>query len=216
MRSRICLFGIIILFASCKSGDKKSEEQKEAVQQTESNEGTEITKWISNPGLKDWFQQLEQKDSSFKETAFTKINEDSLHLITAAQQMADKEWNIYQPYFVYSPDHSLAIDLYSYGTLPHHKPDGSVTLVSGEADNEISLINVENRMKERLLFSGPGTTYQQAAWEGDSVIIITGMSDANMSNKMLPVVWRINLSDSTIQIYNYIPEKDSLNIPDVK
>lgn len=201
------LLGIIVLFSSCGNKDKKSEKAPEKQPQTA--EDMEITRWISNPGLKDWFRQLERKDSSFKQTAFSKINEDSLHLITSEQKIEDKEWNVYEPYFVYSPDRTRAVDLYSYGTLPRQKPDGSVILESGEADNEVSLINVKKRTKERLLFSGPGTLYQQAAWEGDSVVIITGMSDANIRNIMLPVVWKINLSDSTLQIYSYTPEQDS-------
>lgn len=213
-RRLLPLFFIIgMLLFSCASHDKDSDHQQDSIAVSNTTERPEISQWLSGPVLGEWFSQLQQKDSSLKVTGFFPTGTDALPANPGKQAIPDEEWNLYQPYFFYSPDKAKAIDLYSYGTMPVKQKNGSVKLESGEADNEVSLVDVAARTKRRILFSGPGTVYQKAAWVGDSVVLITGMSDANEANKMLPVVWQINFSDSTVKAFYYQTASDSLNAP---
>lgn len=197
---------LLLLLSSCGNQDKKQESEHPQEETPTAEENADIKQWFTNPVLDGWFHQLQLEDSSLEESKFALSKTDSLNVTSSSAKISDEDWNIYQPYFFYAPDHSRAIDLYSYGTMPVKQRDGSVMLESGEADNEVSIIDVAGRTKKRLLFSGPGTIYQKAAWEGDSVVIITGISDANQQNKMLPVIWRISLADSSLQQYNYFPD----------
>lgn len=202
-------------FFSCVHSDKKATETSEAQDSAataDENPQAEIRQWFSDPVLGEWFHQLQQHDSTLNETGFQLSNNQPIQPPEAGQAIADSDWNVYQPYFIYSPDKTKAVDLFSYGTMPVRQQNGSVTLEQGEADNEVSMVDVASRTKRRLLFSGPGTTYQKAAWIGDSVVVITGMSDANEENKMLPMIWRINFSDNTVQAFNYHSVSDSLPV----
>lgn len=209
----LLLFMAGTLLVSCSGNDHPSDEDQDSTAVSSTTANAEIRQWLSGPVLGEWFRQAQRKDSSLKETGFLPLGTDSLQLNSAEQKISDKEWNVYQAYFFYSPDKGKAIDLYSYGTMPVKQDNGSVTLQRGEADDEVSLVNVKTRTKQRILFSGPGTIYQKAVWLGDSAVLITGMSDANEANKMLPVIWQINLSDSTVKAFSYQATSDSLGTP---
>lgn len=206
------VLGILWVFFFFSCVNKEEESEKRAAEPAAAREGREIQQWFSSPVLGEWFHRLQQEDSTLKETGFLLGSKDSLQINVAEQQFGEEDWRIYQPYFFYAPGKDKAVDLYSYGTMPVKQGDGSVKLEHGEADNEVSLVDVQKRTKRRLLFSGPGTVYQSAAWVGDSVVVITGTSDANEENQQLPVIWEINFLDSTVKIFNYNP-LDSLVSP---
>lgn len=211
-RFLIVIIGLVFIF-SCKNNDKKAEEQEESVSPPVVSEQTEIKTIFSNPVVTDWFAHLQRTDSTLKTTGFRISNNDSIKTATPPESIADEEWNTYQPFFFYAPNRSQAIDIYSYGTIPVDQKNGSVKLEGGEPDNAVYLVNVAQRNKLQLLFSGPGTVYQKAAWLNDSVLIITGKSDANEQNTMLPVIWQINLHDSTLETISYLPGADSAISP---
>lgn len=201
----LSLSGMIFLFSSCNNSDKKQETTvtttpKPAEKTIDKN--TELRNWFQNPNLIQWSQRMKKKDSQFSVSHFSKAQEEPLQE-QPGKSFSEEEWKSFQPYFVFSPDHTLAIDLYSYGNVSGKKSGDPTELEGGDPDSEVSLVNVKNRTKTRLLFAGPGTTFQQAAWIGDSVILITGISDANAENEMKPVLWKIDLKEQTLNPYEY-------------
>jgi hypothetical protein len=199
----LCFTGTAILFPACSHNDRKQADNRTAKEEPVEEEGTEIQRWFLNPSLNGWSTRMHNKDSSFDITRFSPAGTDYLQLAPSGSSFDEESWKTYKPYFIFSPDHSSAIDLYSYGTIPEKQPDGSVKLEGGDPDSEVSLVDIKTRHKRRLLFGGPGTVFQQAAWVDDSTVIITGTSDANENNQTQPVLWKINLRDSTLISYNY-------------
>jgi hypothetical protein len=207
----LLLGGIAFLFSSCHNRDEKEEKANEttvpAPVKKRSPENAELRLWFQNPNMIKWSQRMKQKDTAFSVSHFSKSKEEPLQE-QEGKPYTEEEWQSFAPYFVFSPDHALAIDLYSYGNVPG-KAVTDTTLEGGNPDSEVSLVHVKNKTKTRLLFVGPGTTFQQAAWIGDSVILITGVSDANADNEMKPFLWKIDLRDKTLNPYDY--EKDSVH-----
>jgi hypothetical protein len=169
------------------------------------NEKAEIQEWFQNPALLSWSRKMKRKDSAFSAGGFFSSGTDSVGTQPALPYSV-REWQTFSGYFVYAPGRDLAIDMYSYGSMPPKK-EGDTTMEGGEPDSEISLVDVRARTKRRLLFAGPGTVFEKAAWLGDSLIIITGESDANSANLMRPVLWKIDLADSSVSIYEYKPDQ---------
>lgn len=210
----LCLCGTALLFEACGHSDKK----EDATSTTDTalttptehlvNENTELRGWFQNPGLQEWSKKMKKEDTSFSVTHFSKTDKEAISQQPDASYSVE-EWKAFEPHLVYSPDHLHAIDLYSYGNIPSLRPNGTYSLEGGDPDSEVSLVNVKTRKKRRLLFVGPGTIFQQAAWINDSMILVTGESDANAENEKKPVMWRINLNDSSLNAYQYQSGPDS-------
>ncbi len=203
-----CIFTLTFLLTGCGSGDKKSQEQNSETARQDSIEnavsaGTEIEQWFQNPELEKWKTRMEKNYQRFSASRFKNKQTDSLDT-DHPQKFTEEKWRTFRPYFILSPDRSRAIDLYSYGLIP---PDSGKAWEGGEPDSEVNLVSLSERTKTRLLFAGPGTAFQLAEWLNDSIIIVTGESDANLKNKTLPVLWRINLNAGVITEYRY---QDSL------
>jgi hypothetical protein len=205
-----CLIATFLI-ASCGHSDKK-EQSAESTDTTAAapvqNESMDIRNWFNNPDLLKWSQRMSKKDSSFSITHFRKNGEEHLQSQPAISYSRE-DWKAFLPYLVFSPDHSRAIDLYSYGNIAVKKPDDTDSLEGGDPDSEVSLVDVATKHKQRLLFAGPGTVFQMAAWIDDSTVLITGTSDANPDNKTEPVMWKVNLKDSTLNSYEYQGSDDS-------
>lgn len=204
----ICVFAVVTALAltSCHHTEKK--QPAPPVTDTVAavpmqGEKAEIRSWFRDPGLESWSRKMKKKDSGFSASRFSNTGIDSLEA-QPSLPYPSAEWQSFRPYFVYSPDRHVAIDMYSYGNIvPDNPGDSGSSLQGGEPDSEVSLVDVKNRRKRRLLFAGPGTQFEKAAWLNDTIVLITGESDANPDNTMRPVMWKINLSDSSISTYEY-------------
>ncbi len=200
----LCFFIPLFLITGCGSGDKKSREQSSTTRDQDAVKNpapsqSEMEALFQSPGLEKWETKMEKNYPHFSANRFKNKETDPLE-VNHPQKFTEEKWKTFRPYFILSPDHSKALDLYSYGLLP---PDSGTIWEGGEPDSEVNLVSLSDRTKTRLLFAGPGTSFQQAEWLNDSLIVITGESDANRQNKTLPVFWRINLNAGTITEYRY-------------
>jgi hypothetical protein len=203
-----CSASVALALASCHHTREKqaasSGEDTAAVAPVVS-EKAEIQSWFQNPGLLSWSRKMKRKDSAFSVSGFSSSGIDPVEA-QPALPYSIREWQTFSAYFVYAPGRDLAIDMYSYGSMPP-KNEGDTIMEGGEPDSEISLVDVRARKKRRLLFAGPGTVFEKAAWLSDSVVIITGESDANRDNLMRPVLWKVDLADSSVSTYEYKPRQ---------
>ncbi|WP_344973972.1 hypothetical protein [Compostibacter hankyongensis] len=201
----LLLISFFLLLAACRSGDRQAgtQEQADSVDTAAPNISDDLR------SLPQWTGFLQKTTGGrFDVRKFDFLGSD-VHQPPATDSFSAEEWNTYRPYLKYNPAGTLAIDLYSYNMIPVKRKNGTVTLEGGEPDAEVALVAVKTGRRQRLLFSGPGTLYQDARWLNDSVAVITGISDANESNQPLPVVWRYHVNGQRMETFGYA---DSLSL----
>ena len=198
---------LLLLLYACGQSDKKSsantqERDSTAILPSGAQRSTAEISWqqlMHNPGFSRWQQRMEKNHPHFSPEHFQKTEERPISG-RHAEKMTEEEWQVFQPYFIWSPDSSRAIDLYSYGSLP--SASGAPT-EGGGPDSKVSLVDISSQTKTDLLFAGPGTSFQHAQWINDSLVVVTGESDANARNTQEPVAWKINLHTRAVVQYDY-------------
>jgi hypothetical protein len=186
-------FGIFLL-CSCSNDAGKSE-----VETQTSIEQPEETNELQNAFPK-FFNYLSQQDSSFSVSKFDSSSGTPLDS-TQAFPLNKKKLQPFSDYLIYNTDSSLAIDLYSYNYVPVQR-NGTTVLEQGEPDTEVALIDTKTNTRRRIFFTGPGTSVQQAKWENDHTIFLAGVEET-ATDAVKPLLWKINLADKTMEIYNY-------------
>jgi hypothetical protein len=112
----------------------------------------------------------------------------------------------------YSPDSSRFLDLDSYNIAISKDKDGQLSGNESGPDTEISMINIKDNKRIRLLFAGPGSSVEDGSWiDKDNVVLMgfqesdTGGSNPRASStpggSRVPVIWGYNLPTSTYYIY---------------
>lgn len=194
----------LCVLAACHSGRREPRAGSPAPESADTLDMPETPSVVRDLGqLPDWTAYMSRNSSgTFQPQRFSFSEEDTVEL-QQEPLYSPKDWAIYKRFLKYSPDSSYALDLYSYGTIPVRDSSGRVHLEGGDPDDEVALLNLKTGARMRLLFSGPGTTFQDARWLNDSVAIISGYSDINDYQRMLPVVWRFNRCSRLIEVFKY-------------
>jgi hypothetical protein len=186
-------FGLFLLCSCSNEADKPEVETTEPTGQVE--ETNELQQ-----AFPEFFTYLDHLDTSFSVSRF--VQSESVPLDTMhAFPLDKKQLQPFSAYFIYNADSSLAIDLYSYNHVPVQR-NGKTTMEQGGPDTEVGLIDLKENSRRRIFFSGPGTTVQQAKWENGNTIFLAGVEEAG-TDALKPVLWKINLPQKTMEIYNY-------------
>ena len=125
--------------------------------------------------------------------------EDSLYIIPF--KPAANFYDNYKPYLKYSPDSSMFIDLDSYNLSIQKDKSGKLVANEIGPDTEVSLVNVKDRKKSRLVFLGPGGSIEDGSWVDRDNLILMGFQESGDTGMKVPVVWRYNLPTTTFYIY---------------
>lgn len=192
------------LWSACQSRHREPQAETPAMTETDTSETLENPSVVQDLNqLPDWTSYLNRNSSgTFRANQFSFQEADTANL-QREQFYSRKDWAVYKKFLKYSPDSSYALDLYSYGTIPVRDSSGQVHLEGGDPDDEVALLDLKTGSRMRVLFSGPGTMFQDAKWLNDSVAIISGYSEINDYQRMLPVVWRFNRSSRLIEVFQY-------------
>jgi len=200
---KLFLAGFVLLLFSCGNKDKKNKGTRDhqfskSRDSTSSVTSTDLQQLFKNPGVNQWKEEIKKDYPHFSVNYFEKKE---IHSIPGQSENFSKlKWQNFKPYFIPSPNREQAIDLYSYGEV---LPDSGKPTEGGMPDSEVNLVNLSQKTKTRLLFAGPGTSFQKASWLNDSVLIVTGESDANEQNEMQPVCWIVDTYSGTITAFDY-------------
>ena len=189
---------VLMLLGSCSNeANKPDNETKEPAEQA-----TEIRKEASElqHAFPQFFSFLAQQDPSFSTSRFQQSVSTPIDSVQAFP-LDKKQLQPFSGYLIYNSDSTLAIDLYSYNYLPV-KRKGKTELEQGGPDTEVGLINVKNNTRQRIFFSGPGTSVQQAKWENGNTVFLAGVEEAG-PDSIKPVLWKINLDEKTMDVYQY-------------
>lgn len=203
-------FLIVVIFASCKDTDKPARDQVSPDVQTANEDSVaneNIDTVLSDETIALFNQSgfstfAKSKSPGFDWSRFRMMNswkEDSLYITPFAP--ASNYYEDYKPYLKYSPDGSMFIDLDSYNlTLEKDKNGRRVAIESGP-DTEVSLVNVKDKKKTRLVFLGPGSSIEEGSWIDNENLILFGFQETGEAGNKLPVIWRFHLPTTTYYIY---------------
>jgi hypothetical protein len=190
-------FGLLML-CSCSNDAGKPEEEPKASIELSIEQPKELNE-LQN-AFPQFFNYLAQQDTSFSVSKFENSPGTPLDSIQAFP-LDKKRLQAFADYLIYNSDSSLAIDLYSYNYVPVQH-DGKTVLEQGEPDTEVALIDTKANTRRRVFFTGPGTSVHQAKWEQEKSIFMAGVEEIG-PDSVKPVLWKINLQDKTMEIYNY-------------
>jgi hypothetical protein len=189
---------ILMLLSSCsnEAGKPDSETKGTAEQAKETKKETSELQHA----FPQFFSYLAQQDPSFSVSKFQQSESIPLDSVQAFP-LDKKQLKPFSGYLIYNNDRSLAIDLYSYNYVAVQR-NGKTVLEQGGPDTEVGLINVKDNTRQRIFFSGPGTSVQQAKWENGNTVFLAGVEETG-PDAVKPVLWKINLAEKTMAVYHY-------------
>lgn len=114
---------------------------------------------------------------------------------------APEELEQFKPYLIYNTDSTRAIDLVSYNYIIDKK-DGQQILTGAGPDTEVGVINLQNNMRTRIFFAGPGTIMREGKWL-DSTTVLLGGAETLSNTAIKPFLVRINLKEKSLQRFAY-------------
>lgn len=97
----------------------------------------------------------------------------------------------------YSPDSSMFIDLDSYNIEIHAN---RIPIEKGP-DTEVSLVDLPNKLRTRLIFLGPGNGVEEAGWIDNDNVLLIGYREADTNRRKTSVIWRYHVPTKTFHIY---------------
>lgn len=103
---------------------------------------------------------------------------------------------IYNEFFIYSPDNNFYIDLDSYNLVLEKDSTGNLISYGGEVDYEVGLVNIKAKQRLRIIFCGTACWPEEAEWIDNERIQIYGFS--NIDNIAIPTIWNYNLKEKSL------------------
>jgi hypothetical protein len=191
-----------VVLAAC-SNDNNTESQAPEDSETYQEEATDNQAALVQQSFPELFAYIDRQDSSFTPDQFSLNGENTIDSLPAAALEKD-QLQPYKDMLVYSPDSTLAVDLFSYNYIITQR-NGKSSMEEAGPDTEIGLVDVKNNTRKRIFFSGPATMVYDAKWINNKELMLAG-SEAVENNQLKPMVWRINLADSSMQVFTYNKE----------
>ncbi|HTE25639.1 hypothetical protein [Flavitalea sp.] len=206
--SSIIAFLAVCIFASCEDKpepDRVAPASQTAAEDSVANENIDTV--LSDETIALFNQSgfstfAKSKSPAFDWSKFRMMNswkEDSLYITPF--EPASNFYEIYKPYLKYSPDGSMFIDLDSYNLALEKDENGRQVAIESGPDTEVSLVNVKDKKKTRLVFLGPGSSIEDGSWIDNDNLILLGFQESGDAGNKLPVIWRYHLPTTTFYIY---------------
>ena len=199
------IFATLIILASCKDKPDAVAPAEASVEDSVANENIDTV--LSNDAIALFNQSgfstfARSKAPAFDWSKFRMMNswkEDYLY-ITPFEPAPDY-YTTYKPYLKYSPDSSMFIDLDSYNLTIEKDKNGRRIGIESGPDTEVSLVNVKDKKRTRLVFLGPGSSIEDGSWIDNENLFLLGFQETGDSGNKLPVIWRYHLPTRTFFIY---------------
>jgi hypothetical protein len=110
-------------------------------------------------------------------------------------------YKVYGDFLKYSPDSTKFIDLDSYNLAISTNKSGKRIAEDMGPDTEVSLVNLEDSTKTRLVFLGPGASIEDGSWLDNENIVLVGVQDNSAVTSKVIVVWKYHLPTNTFFLY---------------
>lgn len=139
-----------------------------------------------------WFEYYQIEVESFNDT----LNIDKSRWYVIDYNPKAENLEIYNEFFIYSPNNNFYIDLDSYSLILEKDSIGNLISYGGEVDTEVGLVNINANERLRILFCGTACWPEEAAWIDNENIEIYGFSD--LDNLAVPTIWAYHLTDTSL------------------
>jgi len=117
-------------------------------------------------------------------------------------------YKTYKSVLIYSPDSSKVLDLGSYGAMVTKNAEGKTTLVQGEPDSEIAVLDRVTRKRRQLLWFGPTTSVEHGFWLNDSTVLLAGKTEDSATHKPVPMIWTVLMEKNSNIFTMYKPREE--------
>jgi hypothetical protein len=214
MRTSFALLVWMALIVACGSGGDKQAENPVDTTANETPDSSEtftpvdtssefIQTYSSN--LQPWLDRT-QRQTTVRLGDFEYIDnwvEDSL--VESQANLTPDFYKKFKQVLVFSPDSSKVLDLGTYGAMESKTSTGQPTIVQGEPDSEIAVLDRATKKRRRIFFFGPSSSIEQGFWINNNTIVLAGRSEEQ--NTVKPTIWTVRV-DSTSNFYmRYEPKK---------
>jgi len=149
------------------------------------------------------------KNPKFSWNSFHLVNvwkEDTLY--TTPFQANAEYFQSYGQFIKYSSDSTMFIDLDSYNIRITKLNDGTYSGEELGPDTEVSLIDLQDNLKKRLIFLGPGGDIQDGGWLDSQTIVLAGIQEGSDGSSSVPVIFKYHIPTRTFFLYE---TQDTLN-----
>lgn len=187
----ILSFSLIILLISCGNRDNKTRFSDKQVNDITTNR---LNRWLNYYDLK-----LESFIDSLPMVEGDMISFDYDYLLDSS--------NLFNDFFVFSPDSLHFIDLDSYSIILEKDSLGQLISNGSEVDTETALIDIKGKRKTRVLFCGTVCRAEEVYWVKNDFVYILGFTEAN--DKDYPTIWTFEINNNFLQV---IKTMDSINL----
>ncbi|MVZ60870.1 hypothetical protein [Sphingobacterium humi] len=191
--------GLFLIFSilACQN-NRQEQNNHSSSEEPDSNKVLSLQQqWdtLSDGNLTDWKQYYQQYDSSFHLAHFQAG--DSIHINpmkATAKASYDPDFNpIYTSFLIYAPSKNKYIDIDSYFWFPDEKGEPAF-----EADQEVSLVDLEQKSSTRISFSGPSERIEQVTWLNEQEVLLLGINYEKQ-----PYIQHLNLKTNHGRLYHY-------------
>ncbi len=190
---------LVSIHSSCGNKDNATNDALEEAAQTAGfQDGDSFPETLLPEEFRFWIDYYKKLDTSVTLSNF-KASGVALHfgpLEEATQGDFTLQENFY-PLMAFSPDSSLVIDWISYNHFVETTPDGGKKLIGGEADQEVALLVPGKSIARQLMFNGPQTSVETAAWLTNDAFLLGLIQSDESQNAFTPEIMLFNLKDST-------------------
>jgi hypothetical protein len=169
------------------------------------------------PNLKSWIGYYHTTDTAFDIGRFrasgVNLHIDSFETIDRVDVL---ESGSFGPILAYSPDSSLALDIWSYNHIVSIRNGQPPVIEGGGPEQQISLIDLRTGLRRQVLYNGSAQVVETADWMSDDVFVL-GMMNINESTGVWsPDILLFSMKDSICTNFRYtlplVP--DGIGLPD--
>jgi hypothetical protein len=118
--------------------------------------------------------------------------------------LSDKS-NLFNDFFVFSPDSLHFIDIDSYSLILEKDSLGQLFSIGSEVDTETALVDIKGKRRIRILFCGTDCRPEEAHWIKNNLVYVLGFTKSN--NMDYPTIWTYEINNNFFQ---EIKTKDSI------
>lgn len=186
----------VLMFACVKEQDENLQNRDNEV----SADRKVDFKEMENDRLKEWTDYYQTLDASFDLAKFQFSGQDTIHYMDGwIDAIYDSNFDsVYLDYLIFSPNQKKYIDIDSYFWQVE---DGRAYF---SPDQEIDLVDIEEKTIKRVAFRGPSQIIESAFWINNKIFFLLENSE-----EFGPSITEFNLDNNLKKYYQY---KDSVHI----
>lgn len=200
MKPIITALVLVLVCSSCTNDAGSNDETRDTTAVAPAAEPLSPEAQMVTAAFPNMYQFLKGQDPSF-DPAFFEETEGGYNAPPPPRFFPPEELNAFIPYLIYNRDSTRAIDLVSYNYVLDNK-NGKQVLAEAGPDTEVGIIDLNENMRTRIFYSGPGTTIREGKWL-DSTTVLLGGAESISSSAIRPFILRINLKEKTQQRFTY-------------